>query len=420
MSGRILQLAWRNLWRNPGRTLISTAAIALGFTLLLTFSCLLEGWRQQLIENGTRLSLSHAQVHAPGYFADRSVYKTLGGQDGTDVEKLLTTLTTDAQVQAVAPRVYAFGLVSVGQQSIGTALVGIVAELEQHITRLHTSLVQGHYLNPQLPKGVVVGEKLAKSLGAGIGSELVVLTQAADGSTGNDLYTIVGIFRTGMETLDRGTAIMAQSSLQELLSLAPNRVHEVGIRFANPALATRAAARLQRPVAALLPARIRAWPALIPELDDYARLNRGATSVIFIFVFCMGMLSVMNTMLMAVFERTRELGVLMSLGMRPVQVTSLILIEAGSLTGVSLMLGGGISLPILSYLQTYGLDLRPFVGAVSLGGVNVQPFWYGRHDFFGYGLAALGLALVTLVSALYPALRAARLQPIEAVRNRNG
>ena len=238
MSGRILQLAWRNLWRNPGRTLISTAAIALGFSMLLIFSCLLEGWRQQLIENGTRLSLSHAQVHAPGYYADRSIYKTLGGRDGTDVDRLLATLTADSQVQAAAPRVYAYGLVSVGQQSVGTALVGVVAELEQQITLLHTSLVQGHYLNARLPQGIVVGEKLATSLGAGIGSELVVLTQAADGSTGNDLYIIVGIFRTGMETLDRGLVLMALSSLQELVSLTPNRIHEVGIRLTDPATAT--------------------------------------------------------------------------------------------------------------------------------------------------------------------------------------
>ena len=124
----------------------------------------------------------------------------------------------------------------------------------------------------------------------------------------------------------------------------------------------------------------------------------------------------MNTMLMAVFERTRECGVLMALGLRPVHMVLLILLEASLLAGVSIALGASLGAPLVWYLQVYGLDLRNVMGELSMAGVVIDPIWYGRHDFSSYAQAALGLALVAVVSALYPAVRAARFRPAEAMR----
>ncbi len=415
MSKRIVQIAWRNLWRNPRRTLISMAAIALGYAMLLLFACLLEGLSQQMIENGTRFGLSHMQVHAPGYYPTRSIYKTLSKQQGTDVSQLLATLTSDPRVQAASPRVYGYGLVSSANQSTGAELLGVIPGREQHITTLHTRIVTGSYLTEQVPKGVVIGEKLADSIDVGVGSEVVLVTQAADGSIGNDLYTVVGILRTGLEAMDRGLVLMSLSSLQELLSLAPKRIHEIAITLSNAAQATAVASALEVRLSQVLPVRVRAWPELSPELAEYVRLIRSSTSIFFFIVFLVAIMGVMNTMLMAVFERTRELGVLMALGMRPVQVVGLVLAEAGGLVSASLVLGGGLGAPLLWYLQIYGLDLRSFMGEIPMAGVVVDPLWYGWQDFSAYGQAALGLAVVALVSALYPALRAARFRPVEAI-----
>ncbi|HKA52605.1 MAG TPA: ABC transporter permease [Candidatus Binatia bacterium] len=415
MSRQFFQIAWRNLWRNPRRTLLTIAAIALGYTMLLFFACLLEGFRQQLIETGTSLGLSHIQVHAPDYYPDRSIYKTLGGQGGTDVEGLLAALAADPRVRAAAPRVYGYGLISCADHSAGAEILGVVPVREQQLTTLHTRLIAGSYLTEPLPKGVVVGDKLATAIGAGVGSEVVLVTQAADGSMGNDLYTVVGILRTGLETLDRGVVLMSLASLQELLSLAPGRVHEVGVAVSDAVAATPVAAALEARLGNVLPVRVRAWPELVPDLASYVQLHRSSVFLIFFIVFLLAVIGIMNTMLMAVFERTRELGMLMALGMRPVQVISLILAEAGGLIGVSLVLGGGIALPLLWYLQVHGLDLHSFMGEVSIVGAVIDPLWYGRQDFPAYGQAALGFAVTAVVSALYPALRAARLRPVEAI-----
>jgi len=418
MSGRLIQLAWRNLWRNPRRTLIAMAAIALGYAMLLFVACLMTGLRWQMIENGTRLVLSQIQVHAPAYYPNRSIQKTLGGGKGTDVGALLATITADPRVYAAAPRVYGYGLASASHgSSAGVALLGVLPDQEPKVTVLDTQVVKGSYLTRLAPKSVVVGDKLAGVIGVRIGSEIVLLTQAADGSMGNDLYTVGGIFHTGLDALDRGLVLMSLSSLQDLLRLEPGRIHEIGIKLYDITEATTVAAALGVRLSKTLPVKVSAWPELAPDLAAYVQFNHGVTVVLFFNFFLLAVIGIMNTMLMAVFARTRELGMLMALGMRPVQVVVLIMAEAVGLAGASLVLGGAIATPLLWYLQGHGLDLGGATGgAVSVAGVVVGHLWYGRQDFSAYGEAAAGLTATALVSALYPAWRAAHFRPTEAIR----
>jgi ABC-type lipoprotein release transport system permease subunit len=416
MSGRLLQLAWRNLWRNPRRTLIAMAAIGFGYAMLLFVACLMAGLRQQMVESGTDLVLSDVEVHAPGYYPDRPTQQTLGGRDGTDVSALVATIAADPRVQAASPRVYGYGLVSATHQSAGAQLLGVVPDQEQEITVLHTRMVKGSYLTGRMPKGVVMGDKLAATIGVVVGSEIVLLTPAADGSTGNDLYTVAGMFHSGLDAMDRGLVLMSLASLQELLRLPPGRIHEVGIKLHDITTATTTAAALEAQLSKTLPVRVRAWPELAPELADYVQFNRRVTFILFSIFFLLAVMGIVNTMLMAIIERTRELGMLMAVGMRPDQVVGLIVAEAASLAGASLVLGGALAVPLLWYLQAHGLNMGGNGGAVSLAGVVVGPLWYGRQDFTVYTQAALGLAVTALLSALYPALRAARFRPAEALR----
>jgi ABC-type lipoprotein release transport system permease subunit len=417
MSGQILQLAWRNLWRNRRRTFITMAAIAFGYAMLLFVACLMAGLRWQMIENGTCLVMSQIQVHAPGYYPNRAIQKTLGGSHGTDVGAMLTKIAADPRISAAAPRVYGYGLLSAAHRSAGVELMGIVPDREPDVTNLGRHLTRGSYLTARIPKGVVIGEKLASTIGIEVGSEIVLITQAADGSMGNDSYTVVGVFRTGLDSVDRGLVVMSLPSLQQLLNLTPARVHEVGIKLKDITAARDLAAALNLDLARTVPVAVSAWPDLAPELANYVEFNRGVTFALFIIFFLMAVIGVMNTMLMAVFERTRELGMLMALGMRPVAVIVLIVAEAVGLAIASLIVGGAISIPLLWYLQVHGLDLGGATGeVVSVAGVVVGHLWYGRQDFPAYGQAAVGLAATALVSALYPAWRAAHFRPTEAIR----
>jgi ABC-type lipoprotein release transport system permease subunit len=377
----------------------------------------MAGLRQQMIESGTGLVLSDIEAHAPGYYPDRPTSQTLGGRNGTEVSALLAAIAADPRVQAASPRVYGYGLVSATHQSTGVQLLGVVPDQEQKITVLQTRMVKGSYLTGRMPKGVVMGDKLATTIGVEVGSEIVLLTPAADGSTGNDLYTVTGMFHTGLDALDRGLVLMPLASLQELLRLPPGRIHEVGIKLHDITAATTTAAALEVQLGKTFPVRVRAWPELAPELADYVQFNHRVTFILFFIFFLLAVMGIVNTMLMAIIERTRELGMLMAVGMRPVQVVGLIVAEAASLAGASLVLGAALGVPLLWYLQVHGLNLGGnHRGAVSLAGVVVGPIWYGRQDFTAYTQAALGLAVTALVSALYPALRAARFRPTEALR----
>jgi ABC-type lipoprotein release transport system permease subunit len=417
MSGHLLHLAWRNLWRNRRRTCITLAAIALGYAMLLFVACLMAGLRWQMIQNSTCLALSQIQVHAPGYYPGRSILKTIGGTKGTNVGALLGAIAADRRVYAASPRVYGEGLVSAGDRSAGVELLGVVPGQEQRVTLLQTQIVKGSYLTAREPKSLAIGDKLASTIGVQMGSEIVLLTQAADGSIGNDLYTVGGIFHTGIDAMDLGLVLMPLSSLQELLQLVPGRIHEIGIKLNDVTEATAVASALQTRLATIAPVRARAWPELAPELAAYVQFNRGITFVLFIIFFLLAVIGIMNTMLMAVFERTREFGMLMALGMRPFQVIGLILAEAAGLAGASLVLGAALGAPVLWYLQVHGLDLGGSKGEViSLAGVVVGHLWYGRQDFPSYSQAALGLAVTAILSAFYPAWRAAHFRPTEAMR----
>jgi putative ABC transport system permease protein len=417
MSIRLIQLAWRNLWRNYKRTFITMTAVAVGYAMLMFVACLMAGLRWQMIESGTRLLLSQIEVHDPGYYPNRPIQKTLGGDNGTNVAGLLSAISAEPRVQAAAPRVYGFGMVSAAERSYGVELLGVDPDREREVTALQSQIVKGMYLVGGNSKTVVMGDKLASTIHIQVGSEIVLLTQAADGSMGNDLYNVGGIFHTGLDGVDRGLVLMSVSSLQDLLHLPPERIHEVGIKLYDIAGANAVAADLAARLGKTLSVRVMPWSELAPDLADYVQFNRGVTLVLFFIFFLVAVIGIMNTMLMAVFERTREFGMLMALGMRPAQVISLILAEAAGLACVSLILGGAIGAPLLWYLQAHGLDLGGKTGGVvTIAGVVVGHLWYGRQDFPAYTQAAIGLGITALLSALYPAWRAAHFRPTEAIR----
>ncbi len=411
MIVRLARIGWSNLWRNPRRTGITVTGLALGMIMLAVTVSLTAGMSRDLIEQGTGLLLGHVQIHARGYRPDRSIFDTIPG-DGI---QLVAQLRKQPGVLGAAPRANGYGLVSAGEQSAGADLLGIVPELEAQVSTLRRSIVAGTFLQTGGHHQIAIGERLARTLGVTPGDELVVLTQATDGSLGNDVYRVTGLFRTGVDQLDGGLVVMRLNDLQELLALPPPRIHEIAIRSVDPATASVLAARLAQHVAPE-GIEVAAWPVLAPEIATYVAMSDGWMWILYAIVLTLAAMAVLNTMLMAVFERFREFGVLTALGMRPLHIILLVVSEVAGLAVVSLVAAVLLGTPLIDWLVVSGVDLSRITGGFTMLGVAIGPVLRGAWVVREFLLSAALLVGFALLAGLYPAARAAGVNPARLTR----
>ena len=409
------RVGWRNLGRNRRRTIITAAGLAFGYFAVVLMIGLMGGLTAEMIDNGTSFLTGQLQVHAPDYLPQRSIYETIGGRRGIDVRSLIDLVETDPAIEAAAPRVYAGGLVSSGDATGAAMLVGIDPTAEPRISRIFKGITAGG--PPRTGSNdILVGVEMARQLDIGVGEEVILVAPAADGSIGNDLYSVSGIFRTGMVELDALHAFLPIESLQMLAALEPDRIHEIAARTADPWQATAAASRLRLSLEARFPeAVLQPWTELRPEMLDYAQLVQGWSFVVILIVFAIAIFGVANTMLLATFERRREFAVLMAIGAYPSAVLRSVLYEALALGGVSLLGGVLITVPVLVWWHNAPPDLGWLYGDFTMLGALVRPVLRVEYDPASAVWAGLALLATALFAALYPAARAARLPPADTL-----
>lgn len=408
------RLGWRNLWRNTRRSVITTLAIAAAFAFLIILIGMMGGLREQMLRNGTQLLLGHLQIHHEDYLPDRNVNDTLGDHDLPAWEAMARALLAEEGVTAVSWRVYSFALLSTGDSSAGAQLLGVDPEREARVTALLKTLQANGGLEEAGAGSIVLGVGLARELDAEVGSEIAVVCQAADGSMGNDLYTVAGVLRTGLSGLDRTLAIVHFRDLQELIALGQDRVHELAVSIEDPHQADRVAARLNERLHAE-GVTARSWGDLAPQLRDYLSLSEGAGGFVIGLVALFAALGVLNTMMMAVFERTREFGMLSAMGMKPSLILRSLVVESLLLAVLGLAVGLAAGSAALYHMSVYGWDLSRWTGELALMDTRIDPVLRGVWIWDDIGKAAIGLLLAALIACLVPARRLLRLDPVEAM-----
>ncbi len=409
---KILLLAWRNLLRNKRRTFITMGAIAFGLALLIVSSALGDGAHHQMIRWGVANQAGDVVVQGKGYQAAGKVEITV-----PDTEGVVSTLKHEIPEARIVRRVFFQGLLTSPRSAVGVGLVGVEPTREAEIGTLDEKIVEGRYLSEGDPRGIVLGKTLAKTLGVGIGDKVVLMTQAK-GEIENVLFRVTGLFETGMDELDGFYAHIPLARAQETLNLGHDvtqiSLHLPGRRDAHAVAAQLARALEGRPVEVL------PWQEALPELYEYVVLDDGGLYVMILIIAIVVAFGILNTILMSVLERTRELGVMLSLGMTPLQVGGLILWEALLLGVVSVGVGSGIGALLSWPLIVSGVDLSRVYGTsgnISAGGVPLDMTIYGDLSPAKVLLFA-GITLgLTLLAALYPTWRAARLHPIEAIHH---
>jgi ABC-type lipoprotein release transport system permease subunit len=414
-AGPWWRIGWRNLGRNRRRTLITMGGLAFGYLAVVLLVAWMEGLTAEMIDSATGTLSGQLQVHDLEYRPERKVYDTIGGRDGADVEALVSEVAADPLVEAAAPRVYAGGLVSSGEATTAGLLMGIDPDLESRVSKILTAVVDGR--PPQAGSNdIVIGSEMARQLAVDIGDEVILVVAAADGSMGNDLYTVAGIFSSGLAELDASYALLSLVSLQFLMALEPSRVHEIAASVNDPWLAPDAADRIAARLGAdALGIEVEPWTRLRPEMLDYAQLARAWNGVIIFIVFAIAIFGVANTMLMATYERRREIAVMLALGTTPFAVVRSVLAEALCLGAISIAIGATLTLPLMLWFSNAPPSLSWLYGDFTMLGALIRPVLRVEWNPGMWFWSGVALLITTVVAALYPAARAARIPPADTL-----
>ena len=401
---KITKLSWRNLWRNPTRTNVTIVAVSLCIAVLIIFQSMIVGLIEKAKFTTTNLVIGEVQVHAEGYLDDRSIYKSLQNI------KEIHSVAKENNIGLVE-RSYGFGLISSGTKSAGTQFWGINPESELQHFDFANHIDKGNFLTNTSLKKIVLGRKLASSIAADIGTELVVFVQGADGSLGNELFYVAGILKNMADNVDRGAAMILREDFDILFS-TNNLIHEIALnskgRFESEEIQKLLSARTAD-------VDVETWQQLMPTIalltEKMSVFMRTFFSLIFGIAASLG---VMNTMIMSTYDRMREFGIIRAIGTTPWRILKQVSLEAILMTIFASIIGVVVGLSVALYFQKYGFDVSGS-GNMSFGGVVMDPIWRASVSVGIVFLPVVLMMLISIVASIYPASIAARIKPVEAI-----
>lgn len=415
------QLILRNPLRQKWRSALTLGGIAVGVALLVWSNAFVGAWMQALVRGATAVELGQVQLHDPAYVARASLFHTM-----PEDAALLDDLRGIAGVRGATLRVHAAGLVGNEQRSSVARIVGIDPTHEPTVTTLDQAVRTGAWLpptpSPDGPRLALVGEHLARQLGVAVGDELVVFAQAADGSLGNDLLRIHGILRTGNTAIDRGAVYLDLRDAQYLAALE-DRAHEVAVATTLPEDAAQVAAAIRTRVQHQPDGAptVRTWQEITPDLSTMIDTSGASMWVMYLLVYLIVGLGIVNTQRMAAMERRREFGVLLGLGMTPAKLGGSILVETALLATLGGVLGALVGGVAVWYFHLQGL---PLTGGDAGDGLSMMGISFGHRLYFPLQIQDILLPVVVIggvgaVCGIWPAVWAARLDPVLAITGRS-
>ena len=400
---QVRKMAWRNLWRNRRRTLVTVGAMTLALFAMILYQGLMQGMLQDMERSILEVEIGDLQIHAPGYLDSPSIYSLI-----EDPDPLLEKIR-EAGYRA-APRLVGGALVATAESSAGASLRGLDLAADPTVSEISKKVGKGEWLAVDDPSGVVLGYRLSRTLGVEIGDELVALSQATDGSIANDLFFVRGILESVGDATDRAAVLLTASTFREFFVL-PEGAHRVIVR--RPVSVDLAAAdvELSELVGEL---DLRTWRELLPTLATILDAATAATQVVSVIVYIAIGILILNAMLMAVFERVREFGVLKALGVEPRQVLSLIIAESAYQTLLAIGVGLSLAAPVMWYLVKFGVNTGPLAGT-GIMGMTFMAIWHAAVSPVTIGGPTVILVVIVFFAVLYPASKAARISPVEAM-----
>ncbi|MCK5662764.1 MAG: ABC transporter permease [Thiotrichaceae bacterium] len=404
----ILRLAWRNIWRHPRRSGLTIAAIAFAAALLVFMITLQFGSYDMIIDNNLKVLTGHFQVQHLGYLEKPKMRSTI-----TDAQKMAEELRKINGIVDIATRANAFALLASEKRTYGVQVLGVEIMHEAKLSTIPGRIQSGRFLSDDTAQEIIIGDALARNLKVQVGDDLTLLGSGYDGSIAAAVLPIVGIFNTGMPEIDRGLIEIPLTSFQEIFSLEESAHLLVGMAKNLDHLETvLTQVRAKIPDSSLV---VLDWNHLNPGLFQLIQADMINSWFMYSCLILIVTFSILNTFLMAVLERTREFGVMLALGTKPLSIGQLIMLETLLLTllglGIGLVIGGSVTL----YFYVYGFSYPGMeeIGA-QFGLIDVIT---PQLSLFAFMLGPTIIFFFTMIVGLYPALRIRKLKPVDAMKS---
>ncbi len=402
----LLKIAIRNLLRNKRRTIIIASSIIVGVIALIFNDGFMNGMLNQMLFNQVRINVSHIQIHKSGFQKDKTIKLLI--DNPTVVESKLKKIKT---IKAISKRIKAFGLVSSSSNSAGIIFNAINPAEEKKVSVISKSIKRGKFLSAK-KHDILIGENLAEKLEVDLGEKIVLMTNRPDGKISSELFRVCGIFQTPSTNFDKSTVFINLSTAQNMLEIG-NKISEFAIilneNISVEKVKSQIISMLNNDMFEVLSYN-ELLPFLVMQLDMYDQM-------MWIITFIIGLalaFGIVNTMLMAVYERVNEIGVLMSIGMKNSKIFSMILLEAAALGVISTIVGLLIGLILHFTFLSSGINLSSF--ASSLEAFGIGAIIYPDLSLSGTLSFLIFIPFVSVIGAIYPAYKAIKLKPVEAIR----
>ncbi|MEH6583982.1 MAG: ABC transporter permease [Halioglobus sp.] len=403
-AGILATLAWRNLWRNYRRTLVMLTAIIIGVWAMIIFSALMRGMLTEMVHAGLRVLPGEVQIHHPAFRDDPSVVNSIPQPTGP----LLKALNTEP-IEAWTSRIKVPGMISSERDNRGVLLLGIDPAGEIALGFDLDEVVEGRFLESPEDKGIVIGRKLAERLETELGKRIVIMSQDPDNDVADRGIRVVGIYRARLQATEELNVYVGRSTLQKMLKIE-DQVSEIAATANSyktvdswwPAVAAAAGPNMDT----------QPWMTLDAYLGTMLSFQGTINLVIMVVIFIALSFGLVNTLVMAVFERVREIGLMMALGMRPQWIMYQVLLESIMLLGLGLVIGNALAAATILPLEG-GIDISMVGEGMEMAGMGATLYpALAVQDM----LMATGVVLALgLVASILPAWRASRYNPIQAL-----
>lgn len=402
------KLAWRNVWRNRRRSLITMGAVMFGVVIIAITRSLQYGTYDAMEASAIRLFSGDLQVHAAGYHDEPSFSKSLT-ERSPDWSALLDTPWVDRYTK----RLLGFGLVSTDSTSAGSMIVGVQPERERQVTTFLRDPAAGQPLRDGHQGGALLGRTLAENLNVSVGDTVAVLTQGYHNVTGADLYAVKGLVRSGSMEMDRSLMVISLADARSLFTM-PNRFTHLVVRTDDFHDAGRHVRQLRRQLGGDQ-YEVMSWEELQPELKQMILLDNASGAIFLLFLLMLVGFEIFNTTAMSIIERTKEFGVMQALGMKPRQIGVLVALELVIKVTIALAAGLAVTFVLAYFFQDYPIPLGEQYQKIaeSYGFTLEQLAFSTSRAVFLEPL--IGVAVISLLAMIYPILRVRRQSPVEAL-----